>query len=111
VLGFILLTSLLIWNLLGQVMGEHLKRTDSTVPGWDRKSTQKPTSFMMTTKFQGVLVVELDGEWCFPAPLSSEQQQYLRALGLTEESLLRRGKTEICEIRNYSGRSCEEWGM
>jgi len=93
VLGFILLTSLLIWNLMEHVMRQHLKRTDSTVPGWDRKATQTPTSFMMTTKFKGVLVAELDGEWCFLAPLSSEQQQYVRSLGLTEESLLRRGKT------------------
>jgi len=71
-----------------------LKRADSTIPGWDRKATQKPTSFMMTTKFKGLLVAELDGEWCFLAPLSSEQQQYVRALGLmTEDSLLRQGKT------------------
>ncbi|GFP42850.1 hypothetical protein HKBW3C_01974, partial [Candidatus Hakubella thermalkaliphila] len=93
VLGFILLTSLLVWNLMEHVMREYLKRTDTTIPGWDRKSTQKPTSFMMTTKFKGVLVAELDGEWCFLAPLSSEQQQYIRALGLTEDSLLRRSKT------------------
>jgi len=59
VLGFILLTSLLVWNLMEHVMRQYLKRTDSTVPGWDRKPTQTPTSFMMTTKFKGVLVVEL----------------------------------------------------
>jgi len=94
VLGFILLTSLLVWNLMEHVMRQHLKRTDSTVPGWDRKPTQTPTSFMMTTKFKGVLVVELHGEWEFTAPLTSEQQHYVRALGLTEDSLLRKHKTQ-----------------
>ncbi|MCK4682240.1 IS1634 family transposase [Candidatus Bipolaricaulota bacterium] len=109
VLGFILLTSLLVWNLMEHVMREYLKRTDSTIPGWDRKPTQTPTSFMMTTKFKGVLVAELDGEWQFTVPLTSEQQQYVRALGLTEDALLRKGKTHT--IRNSPGRSYEGWGM
>jgi len=91
VLGFILLVSLLVWNLMEHVMREYLKRTDSTIPGWDRKPTQRPTSFMMTTKFKGVLVVELNGTWHFTAPLTPERQQYVHALGLTEELLLGRG--------------------
>lgn len=99
VLGFILLTSLLVWNLMEHVMRKHLKRTDTTIPGWDGKATQKPTSFMMTTKFKGVLVAELDGEWCFTEPLSSEQQQYVRALGLTEYLLLRKDRT---------GKTCDQ---
>ena len=73
-------------------MRQHLKRTESTVPGWDRKPTQTPTAFMMTTKFKGVLVAEVGGEWEFTAPLTSEQQHYVRALGLTEDSLLRKHK-------------------
>ncbi|MCL0074075.1 hypothetical protein M1O50_04310 [Dehalococcoidia bacterium] len=108
VLGFILLTSFLVWNLMEHVMRRHLKRTDSTIPGWDGKATHKPTSFMMTTKFKGVLLAELDGEWCFLAPLSSEQQQYVRALGLTEESLLRKGKTRDHKL---PGGGREGWGM
>jgi transposase len=99
VLGFILLTSLLVWNLMEHVMRQCLKRTDSVVPGWDRKPTQTPTSFMMTTKFKGVLVAELDGEWQFTVPLTSEQQHYVRALGLTEDSLLRKGKLQTTRHR------------
>jgi len=115
VLGFILLTSLLVWNLMEHVMRQYLKRTDSTVPGWDRKPTQTPTSFM-TTKFKGVLVVEVDGEWEFAVPLTSEQQHYVRALGLTEHSLLRKRKTHTTHhtphtIRNYPKRNREGWGM
>ena len=91
VLGFILLASLLAWNLMEHVMREHLKRTDSTISGWDRKPTSKPTTFMMTTKFKGVLVAKIGEEWHFTAPLTTEQQQYVRALGLSEDSLLRKG--------------------
>jgi len=49
---------------------------------------------MMTTKFKGVLVVELHGEWEFTVPLTSEQQHYVRALGLTENTLLRKHKSQ-----------------
>ena len=92
VLGFVLLVSLLTWSLMEHVMREHLKRTDSTISGWDRKPTTKPTTFMMTTKFKGVLVARIDEEWHFTAPLTKEQQQYVLALGLSEESLLRKGR-------------------
>lgn len=90
VLGFILLTALLIWRLMEHVMREYLKRTDTTLSGWDRKPTQTPTSFMMTTKFKGLLVAEIGGEWYFATPLSDVQQEYIRALGLSEEVLLRK---------------------
>ena len=88
VLGFILLVSLLVWNLMEHVMRSYLKRTDSTIPGWDNKPTRKPTSFMMTTKFKGVLVIKIRGRWYFSVPLTDELHQYIRALGLTEGLLL-----------------------
>lgn len=91
VLGFILLVSLLAWNLMEHVMREYLKSTNSTIPGWDKKPTKKPTSFMMTVKFKGVLVARVADKWCFTAPLTYEQRQYIQAMGLTEESLLRKG--------------------
>jgi len=90
-LGFILLASLLTWNLMEHVMREHLKRAAATISGWDRKPTRTPTTFMMTTKFKGLLVARIGGQWHFTAPLSGEQLQYVQALGLSEEALLRRG--------------------
>jgi len=76
------------------VMRQYLKRTDSTIRGWDRKPMQTPTSFMMATKFKGVLVAEVEGEWQFTVPLISEQRQYVQALGLTEDSLPRKDKPQ-----------------
>jgi len=95
VLGFILLASLLTWNLMEHVMREHLRRAGATIPGWDRKPTRAPTTFMMSTKFKGVLVARIGEEWHFTAPLTGEQQQYVRALGLSEEALLRRGDPAV----------------
>ncbi|MEW6555350.1 MAG: IS1634 family transposase [Actinomycetota bacterium] len=90
VLGFILLVSLLVWNLMEHVMRAYLRRTESTIPGWDNKPTRKPTSFMMAIKFKGTLVFKIRGVWYFSTPLTDELQQYIRALGLTEDLLLRR---------------------
>jgi len=90
VLGFILLVSLLAWNLMEHVMRSYLKRTDTTIPGWDNKPTRRPTSYMMTIKFMGVLVMKVRGKWYFSVPLTDELEQYVRALGLTEDLLLGR---------------------
>lgn len=90
VLGFILLTALLVWRLMEQVMRDYLNRVKTTVPGWDKKPTQTPTSFLMATKFKGVQTAEVNGVWFFAAPLTATQQAYVQALGLSEEWLLRR---------------------
>ena len=111
VLGFILLTALLVWNLMQHVMREHLKHTDTAIPGWDGKPTQTPTSYMMTTKFKGVLVAEFDEEWCFTKPLTSTRLQYIRALGLTEDLVLGKDGTGKGRNRKIPKRGCEGWGM
>jgi len=100
VLGFILLVSLLAWNLMEHVMRSYLKRTDSTIPGWDNKPTRKPTSFMMTIKFMGVLVVRIRDDWYFTVPLTDELEQYVRALGLTEDMLLGRAAGDVGRNRD-----------
>ena len=92
-LGFVLLVSLLTWSLMEHVMRAYLARTDTDIIGWDKKLTRRPTTFMMTTKFRGLLVARIGAEWFLTAPLTKEQQQFVQALGLSEESLLRMGKT------------------
>ncbi len=88
VLGLILLLSLLVWNLMEHVMRDHLRERGTTLPGWDSKPTSKPTTFMMTTKFTGVQIVEFAGERQFALPLTSTQQRYIEALGLDADTLL-----------------------
>ena len=86
VLGMVLLMCLLIWNLMQRTMRRHLaQRPGASLEGWDGKSTERPTSFMMTTKFAGVTVLSLAGERFVKPALSPVQRSYLRALGLSEE--------------------------
>jgi transposase len=90
VLGFVLLVSLLAWSLAKHVMRSYLARTDSDIIGWDKKMTRKPTTFMMTTKFKGLLVARIGDEWFLTAPFTKAQQQFVQALGLSEEMILRK---------------------
>jgi transposase len=92
-LGFVLLVSLLTWSLMEHVMRAYLERTDTDIIGWDKKLTRRPTTFMMTTKFRGLLLARIGDEWFLTVPLTKEQQQFVQALGLSEGALLRKGKT------------------
>ena len=61
----------------------HVATTGSTLPGWDKKETQRPTAFMLLTKFAGVLVRKVGAPRHLARPLSAVPQQYLTALGLS----------------------------
>ena len=82
VLGLILLTSLLIWRLMERSMRQYVAQTGEKLPGWDRKPTDRPTSFMMTTKFMGIMVIKIGNERRLSKPLYSDQEAFLMALGI-----------------------------
>ena len=82
-LGLVLILALMLWRLMERQMRQHLATTETTVPGWDKKATERPTSFMMTTKFAGLLVLKVGGHRQLARPLAGAQQQYLTALGLS----------------------------
>lgn len=83
-LGLILLIALLLWRLMQLSMRRHVAATGSKLPGWDGKATDRPTSFMMTTKFEGVLVLRSGAERILGRPLTDVQRVYLVALGLPQ---------------------------
>jgi transposase len=82
VLGLILLISLLIWRLIERSMRQFIERTDSELTGWKGRPTQKPTSFMLTTKFSSVLVAKVGNQRQLARPLKPIHLQYLKALNL-----------------------------
>jgi len=79
-LGLVLLLALLIWRLMERAMRRYVDTTSTPLPGWDKKTTERPTSFMMLTKFAGVIVMKLGLHRHLARPLSGVQQQYLTAL-------------------------------
>ena len=79
-LGLILLIALLIWRLMALVMRTELQARGATVPGWDDKPTARPSAYMMTWKFKGVLVLCSDGQRMLGKPLTVTQEACLLAL-------------------------------
>src|SRR5262245_20591998 len=66
-------------------------------------ATQQPTAFMMMTKFAAVLVIKVGAQRQLARPLSTVQQQYLRALGVpaTYFTVPQRGyRTELGQSRS-----------
>jgi len=82
-LGLILVLSLLVWRLMERTMRLSLKQTGFTVTGWDKKQTSRPTSFMMTTYFQAVRVIQTARGRVLGRPMNPIQLSYLAILGLS----------------------------
>ena len=85
VLGLVLLISLLIWRLLERAMRNYVKNTGEDLPGWKKRRTNKPTSFMLTTKFAGVIVLKVAGQRQLSKPLTGQQKEYLNSLGIRSD--------------------------
>ena len=79
-LGLIFWLALLLWRLMERAMRTYVDTTSTRLPGWDKKATERPTAFMMVTKFMGVIVVKLGDHRQLARPLSGVQHQYLTAL-------------------------------
>ena len=79
-LGLILLLALLLWRLMERTMRTYVDTTRTPLPGWDKKATERPTAFMMITKFAGVIVFKCGHDRQLARPLSVVQQQSLTAL-------------------------------
>jgi hypothetical protein len=58
-LGLVLLLALLLWRLIEKTLRVHVETTETPLKGWDKKATQKPTAFMMMTKFAAVIVIKV----------------------------------------------------
>ena len=78
-----LVIALLLWRLIEFNMRNHLEKQEMTIPGWDNKPTERPTTFMMTTKFDDIRIIKIRRERTLNGRLSKVQEKYLLVLGLT----------------------------
>ena len=82
-LGFILMLSLLVWNLIERSLRQYIKKQNTTLPGWDKKQTTKPTTYMMTWMIRGIIVIKAGNYRRLGNPLNSNTIEYITALGLS----------------------------
>jgi len=85
VLGLVLLISLLIWRLMERCMRQYIESTGTTITGWKKRPTKRPTSFMLTTKFLQLLVLKSGSRRQLARPLRPVQLEFLQALGLSPD--------------------------
>lgn len=79
-LGLVVLLALLLGRLMARQMRAPVETTGTPLPGWDQQVTERPTAFMMMTKFAGVLMRKVGLPRQLARPLSAMPQQYLVAL-------------------------------
>ena len=84
ILGLVLLMSLLIWRLIEHSMREYVRENEKELPGWQKSQTKRPTTYMMTTKFKGIIVIKIEKRRKLSKPLNDEQKEYLAAMGIRE---------------------------
>jgi len=85
-LGLVLLLALLLWRLVERALRVHVETTGTSLTGWNKKATQKPIAFMLMTKFAAVMVLTVGGQRQLAPPLSSVQQAYHNAHGVSGTS-------------------------
>lgn len=85
-LGFILLLSLMVWNLIQHVIRKHIHQRDITLLGWDNKQTKKPTTMMVFFYFQhiSIFIWNRGRHRKLSRTLKTHQKDYLSAMGLPE---------------------------
>jgi len=67
-------------------MRQYLKTNDCDLPGWMRRKTKKPTAFMMTTKFNSIMVLKMGSHRQLAKALKHFQLEYLKALGVSVDA-------------------------
>ena len=81
-LGMVLMLSLLVWSLIERTLRQYVQEHDTTLPGWDKKRTTKPTTYMLTWMFTGIIVIHWGTQWRLGNPLRATTLEYLETLGL-----------------------------
>jgi transposase len=84
-LGMILVIALIVYRLMERTMRAYLKKTKTELIGWEKRKTDKPTAFMMTTVMMGIMVAIVAGTRVLLRPPNDRQKGYLSALGLSDE--------------------------
>ncbi|MDM8554303.1 hypothetical protein QUF75_06195 [Desulfococcaceae bacterium HSG7] len=66
----------------------YVEENDDCLPGWKKRVTEKPTAFMMSTKFINVLVITVGKQRKSAKPLNNVQLDYLIALGVNPDAFI-----------------------
>jgi transposase len=91
VLGLVLLLSLLIWRLMEREMRRYIEREKRDLPGWKKRRTTRPTSFMLMTTFQRIMIIKIGDDRRLNKPFTKKQMEYLVSLQVDPNTFIKPG--------------------
>lgn len=81
-LGMVLIIALMIWRLMERTMRAYVENSKTKLPGWDNRTTDKPTAFMMTIAMTGIMAAVIGTTRHMLSAPGPRQLAFLGALGL-----------------------------
>ena len=72
-------------------MHQYMEQRGEDLPGWKNRRTERPTSFMLTTKFKGIMIIKIGNYRQLSKPLNAQQKEYLLALNVSPEIFIKLG--------------------
>ena len=75
-----LFLALLMWRVIEWAMQTQVDTTRTSLTGWDKQATERPTAFIMVTQVAGVIVLQRGPHRQLARPLAVVQHPYLTAL-------------------------------
>ena len=91
VLGLVLLLSLLIWRLIEREMRQYVESEKRDLPGWKKRRTTRPTTFMLMTNFQRIMIIKIGDNRQLNKPFTEKQMEYLVSLKVDPDAFIKPG--------------------
>jgi transposase len=91
VLGLVLLLSLLIWRLIEREMRQYVESEKRDLPGWKKRRTTRPTTFMLMTSFQRIMIIKIGDNRQLNKPFTEKQMEYLVSLKVDPDAFIKPG--------------------
>ena len=82
-LGLICVLALLLWRLMERNMRKNVSEKNSLLKGWNNKPTDRPTSYMMFSKFNSVQIRLIKGKRYLAEQFNPVQGSFLAALDVS----------------------------
>ena len=82
-LGLICVLALLLWRLMERNMRKNVSENKSLLKGWNNRPTDRPTSYMMFSKFGSVQIWVIKGKRCLAEQFDIVQGSFLAALDVS----------------------------
>ena len=69
-------------------MRNNLEENQTTLSGWNKQPTTRPTAYMLTWKFKGALIMSLMTQRQVSGELNETRMDFLAALNMTAEDFI-----------------------